>query len=232
MESPSTTKPTLRVILTGATGMVGEGVLHECLNAPEVQQVLLLNRKPSGIQHPKVKEIVHADLFDLTAVEDQLIGYNACFFCLGISSVGVSKEEYYRITYELTMKVATTLSRLNADMTFCYISGAGTNSSEKGGSNWSRVKGKTENDLKLLQFKQVYNFRPGMLETTPGLKNTLRLYKYISWLIPIMKVLYPKGVGSLKELGQGMIHATAYGYPKQTLEVKDIRAAASPNTKG
>jgi len=224
--------PALRVILTGATGMVGEGVLHECLSAPEIQQVLLLNRKPSGIIHPKVKEVIHADLFDLTAVEDQLIGYNACFFCLGISSVGVSKEEYYKITYELTMNVATTLSRLNADMTFCYISGAGTNSSEKGGSNWSRVKGKTENDLNLLQFKQVYNFRPGMLETTPGLKNTLKLYKYISWLIPIMKVIYPKGVGSLKELGQGMIRATAYGYPKQTLEVKDIRAAASLNTKG
>ena len=223
--------PALRVILTGATGMVGEGVLHECLNAPEVQLVLLLNRKPSGITHPKLKEIIHADLFDLSAIEGQLIGYNACFFCLGISSVGVSKEEYYRITYELTMKVATTLSRLNADMTFCYISGAGTNSSEKGGSNWSRVKGKTENDLKLLQFKQVYNFRPGMLETTPGLKNTLKLYKYISWLIPIMKVIYPKGVGSLKELGQGMIRATVYGYPKQTLEVKDIRAA-SLNTKG
>ena len=187
--------PALRVILTGATGMVGEGVLHECLNAPEVQQVLLLNRKPSGITHPKLKEIIHADLFDLSAIEGQLIGYNACFFCLGISSVGVSKEEYYKITYELTMKVATTLSRLNADMTFCYISGAGTNSSEKGGSNWSRVKGKTENDLKLLQFKQVYNFRPGMLETTPGLKNTLKLYKYISWLIPIMKVIHPKGVG-------------------------------------
>jgi hypothetical protein len=165
----TTSTPVLRIIITGATGMVGEGVLHECLNAPEVQQIVLLNRKASGIVHPKVKEIIHADLFDLSAIEDQLIGYNACFFCLGISSVGISKEEYYKTTYELTMKVATTLSRLNADMTFCYISGAGTNGSEKGGSNWSRVKGKTENDLKLLQFKQVYNFRPGMLETTPGL---------------------------------------------------------------
>jgi len=223
----NTSTPLLRVILTGATGMVGEGVLHECLNAPEVQQVLLLNRKPSGIIHPKVKELIHADLFDLSGIEDQLIGYNACFFCLGISSVGVSKEAYYKTTYELTMKVATTLSRLSADITFCYISGAGTNSSEKGGSNWSRVKGKTENDLKLLQFKQVYNFRPGMLETTPGLKNTVSLYKYISWLIPILKVVYPKGVGSLRELGQGMINATAYGYPKPTLEVNDIRAAAN-----
>lgn len=225
----TTSTPELRVIITGATGMVGEGVLHECLNSPEVQQVLLLNRKPSGIIHPKVKEVIHADFFDLSAIEDQLIGYNACFFCLGISSVGVSKADYYKTTYELTMKVATTLSRLNGDMTFCYISGAGTNSSEKGGSNWSRVKGKTENDLKLLQFKQVYNFRPGMLETTPGLKNTVSLYKYISWLIPVLKVVYPKGVGSLRELGQGMIRATAYRYPKQTLEVIDIRAAAGIN---
>jgi len=216
----------LRVILTGATGMVGEGVLHECLQAPEVEAVLLLNRKPSGITHPKVTEIVHANLFDLTTIEGQLIGYNACFFCLGISSIGISKEEYYKTTYELTMKVATTLSRLNADMTFCYISGAGTNSSEKGGSNWSRVKGKTENDLKLLQFKQVYNFRPGFLQPTPGLKNTLSMYKYIGWLVPVLKVVYPAGVGSLRELGQGMVHATAHGYPKQTLEVKDIRATA------
>jgi len=223
----TTSVPALRIILTGATGMVGEGVLHECLNAPEVQQVLLVNRKPSGITHPKVKEIVHPDLFDLSAIEDQLIGYNACFFCLGISSVGVSNEEYYKTTYELTMKVATTLSRLNADMTFCYISGAGTNSSEKGGSNWSRVKGKAENDLKLLQFKHVYNFRPGFLQPTPGLKNTLSLYKYIGWLVPVLKTVYPAGVGSLKELGQGMINAAAYGYPNQILEVEDIRAAAS-----
>jgi hypothetical protein len=224
MDNSST--PALRVILTGATGMVGEGVLHECLQAPEVEKVLLLNRKPSGITHSKITELVHGDLFDLTSIENHLIGYNACFFCLGISSVGVSKEDYYKTTYELTMNVAKTLSRLNADMTFCYISGAGTNSSEKGGSNWSRVKGKTENDLKLLQFKQIYNFRPGFLETTPGLKNTLPLYKYIGWLTPILKVVMPGSVGSLRELGLGMVHATAYGYPKQTLEVKDIREAA------
>lgn len=219
--------PALRVILTGATGMVGEGVLHECLQAPEVEHILLLNRKPSGIVHAKVTELVHSNMHDLTAVEDRLIGYNACFFCLGISSVGVSKEDYYKTTYELTMHVAETLGRLNADMTFCYISGAGTNSSEKGGSNWSRVKGKTENDLKLLQFKAVYNFRPGFLQTTPGLKNTLSLYKYIGWLTPVLKVLFPGVVGSLAELGRGMVNATAYGYPKQTLEVKDIREAAA-----
>jgi hypothetical protein len=222
----TTSTPVLRVIITGSTGMVGEGVLHECLNAPEVESILLLNRKPSGIRHPKVTEVVHSNFFDLSAIEGQLTGYNACFFCLGISSVGVSKEDYYKTTYELTMKVATTLSRINANMTFCYVSGAGTNSTQKGGSNWSRIKGKTENDLKLLPFKQVYNFRPGFLETTPGLKNTLSFYKYISWLIPVLKLVYPNGIGSLRELGLGMIHATAYSYHKQTLEVKDIREAA------
>lgn len=220
--------PQLRVIITGATGMVGEGVLHECLEAPEVEKVLLLNRRASGIQHPKVTEVVHQDLFDLTAIERELTGYNACFFCLGTTSVGKSEEEYYRTTYELTMQVATTLSRLNGSMTFCYISGAGTNSSGKGGSNWSRVKGKVENDLKLLPFEKVYNFRPGFLQPTPGLNNTLGFYKYINWLFPVLRPLMPGMLGTLRELGQGMIHATAYGYPKDVLEVKDIRDAAAP----
>ena len=220
----SKTTPALRIILTGATGMVGEGVLHECLQSPLVEKVLLLNRKPSGVTHPKVTEIVHGNMHDLSAVENMLIGYNACFFCLGISSVGISKEEYYKITYELTMHVAQTLSRLNADMTFSYISGASTDIN--GRANWARVKGKTENDLKLLQFKQVYNFRPGFMKPTPGLKNTLSFYKYITWMFPLLRVLMPGGVGTLSELGQGMIRATVYGYPKDTLEVKDIRAAA------
>ncbi len=219
--------PKLRVIITGATGMVGEGVLHECLNAPEVEKVLLLNRRASGIQHLKVTEVVHPDLFDLTAVEAELTGYNACFFCLGTTSVGKSEEEYYRTTYDLTMQVATTLSRLNGSMTFCYISGVGTNSSQKGGSNWSRVKGKVENDLKLLPFEKVYNFRPGFLQPTPGLKNTLGFYRYINWLFPVLRPLMPGMLGTLKELGLGMIHATAYGYPKDVLEVKDIREAAT-----
>jgi len=218
------TTPALRVILTGATGMVGEGVLHECLQSPLVEKVLLLNRKPSGINHPKVTEIVHGNMHDLSAVEDKLIGYNACFFCLGISSVGISKEEYYKITYELTMHVAQTLSRLNADMIFSYISGAGTNIN--GGSNWARVKGKTENDLKLLQFKKVYNFRPGFMKPTPGLKNTLSLYKYTTWMYPLLRALMPGSMGTLKELGEGMINTTVYAYPKDTLEVKDIRAMA------
>src|ERR1700760_1831316 len=141
---------TLRVIITGATGMVGEGVLHECLQHPAVEAVLILNRKPMGLSHPKLKEVVHADFYNLSAIEPQLSGYNSCFFCLGVSSVGMPAEEYYKVTYTLTMHVAETLVRLNADMVFFYVSGAGTDSTEKGRTRWARVKGKTENDLQKL----------------------------------------------------------------------------------
>jgi hypothetical protein len=216
----------LKVILTGATGMVGEGVLHECLQHENVEQVLVLGRRSCGMTHPKLKEIVHADLYDLSAIEDQLKGYNACFFCLGTSSVGMKEQAYYKITYELTMQVATTLSKQNQDMTFCYISGAGTDSTEKGRLMWARVKGKTENDLMKLSFKKAYNFRPGVIRPTKGLKNTLSFYKYLGWLLPIIGFFAPKYITSLKELGLAMINATINGNEKQVLEVKDILALA------
>ncbi|HEY6979254.1 MAG TPA: epimerase, partial [Chitinophagaceae bacterium] len=158
----------IKLIITGTTGMVGEGVLNECLQHDDVEQILSISRKPCGIINPKLKEIVHTNFYDLSSVEDRLKGYNACFFCLG-SSVGMKEKEYYRLTYDLTMYVAETLSRINHDMTFCYISGAGTDSTEKGRSMWARVKGKTENDLMKLSFKSVYNFRPGILIPTKGL---------------------------------------------------------------
>ena len=170
----------ISVIITGATGMVGEGVLNECLLHDNVEQVLVINRRPCGITHPKLKEIIHADFYDLSPVENQLVNYNACFFCLGVSSVGMKEPEFYRLTYTLTMHVAQTLSTLNPGMTFCYISGAGTDSTEKGRMMWARVKGKTENDLMKLPFKQVYNFRPAILQSTKGLKNTLPYYKYFA----------------------------------------------------
>src|ERR1700744_5522049 len=176
----------IRAIVTGATGMVGEGVLMECLQHPQVEAVLVINRKPCGVTHPKLKEIIHSDFFDLSAIAGQLSGYNACFFCLGVSSVGMKEPEYYKLTYTLTMHVGQTLSRLNPDMTFCYVSGGSTDSTEKGKVMWARVKGKTENDLMKLPFKQVFNFRPGYMHPTPGLKNVLPLYKYISWLYPIL----------------------------------------------
>lgn len=207
--------------------MVGEGVLHECLNHPDVEQVLVLGRKSGGVSHPKLSELIVTDFYDLSALEPQLQGYNACFFCLGISSVGMSEADFYRVTYTLTLSVAQTLSRLNSDMTFCYISGAGTDSTEKGRAMWARVKGKTENDLMKLPFKQVYNFRPGYLHPTPGLKNTLSYYKYLSWLYPAFRTLFPNVVSTLRELGLAMIQAVQNGYPQPVVEVKDIRALAS-----
>src|ERR1700694_5397273 len=137
----------IRAVITGSTGMVGEGVLHECLQHPDVAAILVINRKPCGIVHPKLQEILHQDFFNLTPVEQALTGFNACFFCLGVSSVGMKAEKYYNLTYTLTLHAGETLSRLNPGMTFCYISGAGTDSTEKGRSRWARVKGKTENDL-------------------------------------------------------------------------------------
>jgi hypothetical protein len=216
----------IKAIVTGVTGMVGEGVLHECLQHPDVESVLIINRKPSGITHPKLKEIVHPDFFDISPIESQLSGYNACYFCLGVSSVGMKEPEYTKMTYTLTMHVAEALSRQNPDMTFCYVSGASTDSTEKGKSMWARVKGKTENDLMKLPFAQVFAFRPGYLHPTPGLKNTLPLYKFIGWLYPILKKLYPKTGTLLSELGLAMINVTKFGYDKKILEVGDIETVA------
>jgi len=212
----------IRVIITGVTGMVGEGVLHECLQHPDVTAVLVINRKPCGISHPKLKEIIHADFFDVSPIADQLKGYNACYFCLGVSSIGMKEPEYYKLTYTLTLNFATLLSQVNKDLAFCYISGAATDSTEKGRSMWARVKGETENDLMKLPFKQVFAFRPGYIHPTKGLKNTHKFYNYIGWLYPIVKVIFP-GMGStMRELGLAMINCTKYGYEKKHIEVKDI----------
>jgi hypothetical protein len=215
-----------KVILTGATGMVGEGVLHECLQSASIEEVLLLSRRPSGIVHAKVKELVQSDLSDITAMADRLTGYDGCFFCLGVSSVGMDAATYRKTTYDLTLHIAEILSRSNPSMVFCYVSGAGTDGTEKGRLQWARVKGKVENDLCKLPFKAVYNFRPGLLVPTPGLKNTLSLYKYIGWTIPFFRLVTPGSVGTLQELGQAMIHTLTIGYPKNVLEVRDIRQLA------
>ena len=212
----------IRAILTGATGMVGEGVLHECLQHEEVESVLVINRKPCGVSHPKLKEIIHTDFFDLAHLEPQLSGYNACFFCLGVSSVGMKEPEYTRITYDLTMNVAQTLGKLNPGMTFCYISGAGTDSTEKGKMMWARVKGKTENDLVKLPFKAAYSFRPPFMLPTKGLKNALPYYQYVSWLYPVFRPVFPGYFITLKELGLAMINSVIFGSGKKVLESKDI----------
>lgn len=218
----------LRVIITGATGMVGEGVLHECLQDPDISAVLLINRKPSGVTHPKLKEIVHGDFFELSAIEGQLAGYDACYFCLGVSAIGMNEADYYKMTYTLTLYVAQILSKANPEMIFCYVSGSGTDSSEKGRVMWARVKGKTENDLMNLPFKKVYAFRPGYMHPTKGLKNVKKYYNYMSWMYPFARTVFPNFVSTLKELGQAMIQVTKNGYPKKVLEVKDIVKLAKP----
>lgn len=215
-----------KAIVTGATGMVGEGVLHECLLHNDVEEVMVINRKPCGIQHPKLKEIIHANFLDFSTIESQLEGYNACFFCLGVSSVGMKEEDYYKLTYTLTLHVANTLGKHNQDMTFCYVSGASTDSTEAGRLMWARVKGKTENDLMKLPFKQVYNFRPAAIEATKGLKNVLPYYKYLSWLFPVIKLFAPNAVVKLKDIGIAMINTVIKGYEKQILEVSDIKILA------
>lgn len=217
----------MRVIITGASGMVGEGVLHECLNSNAVKEVLVLGRRSCGTTHPKLKELLHSNFHDLSPVADQLKEYDACFFCAGVSSVGKKEEEFYHLTYALTMHVAETLAKQNSNMTFCYVSGAGTDSSEKGRLMWARVKGKTENELTKLSFAQVYNFRPGIIESIRGMKNTIKLYNYFKWLLPIVKFISKNGVVSLTEIGQAMIKAATKGYKKQVLEVKDIKELAA-----
>jgi uncharacterized protein YbjT (DUF2867 family) len=212
----------INVIITGSTGMVGEGVLHECLNHPDVEKVLVINRRSVNITHPKLTEVLAADLFDLTSVEDKLSGYDTCFYCLGVTSLGVKEPEYYRVTYDLTMDVARRLVRLNPDMTFCYISGAGTTHPDQAKLMWIRVKGKIEQDLTSLNFRKVYLFRPGLMRPTKGLKHAHKYYFIFDIFYPLFRLLMPKFVSTLKELGLAMINSAIKGYEKQILEVTDI----------
>lgn len=219
----------INVIITGATGMVGEGVLLSCLDQPSIARVLVLVRKPLSFSHPKMEVLVHNDFHDLQAVEARLANYQACYFCLGISSVGVNKARYFATTYELTLYVAHTLSRLNPDMSFCYVSGAGTDSKERSRLSWARVKGRTENELCRLPFKQVFNFRPGFIKPLKSQQFAHKLYQYLGWLYPIGRLLYPKGFCTMEELAKAMLIVTFNGYPNNPLEGTDIiRAARQP----
>ncbi len=216
----------IRAIVFGATGMVGEGVLHEALNHPDVESVIVIGRKSCDVKHQKLKELVHADFFNYSSIEEHLKGYNACYFCLGISSVGKSEKDYTRITYDLTMRAAETLSRLNPGMTFCYVSGAGTDSTEKGRVMWARVKGKTENDLTKLPFKAAYAFRPGFIKPIKGLRNAYKIAEVLGILYPVLKGLFPKYVCTLHDLGLAMIRVTLSGDSKKIVENLDIARLA------
>ena len=217
----------IKAIITGSTGMVGEGVLHICLNSLVVESVLVINRRPCEVEHPKLKEVIHKNFMDLSAIEEKMKGYNACYFCAGVSSIGKNENEYRKITYDLTLNFAETFLQLNPDSVFTYVSGVGTDSSEKGKSMWARIKGKTENDLLRLPFKDSYMFRPGFIQPIKGLKHTYTLYKILHPFYPLFEKLSPKYVCTLEQLGNSMINVTIESYEKKVLENKDIRKTGS-----
>lgn len=206
--------------------MVGEGVLLECLAHPDVEQVLMVNRRPYPAQHPKLKECIVSDFFSLDAVADQLTGYDGCLYCAGISSRGMKEAEYSRITYDTPLFFAKKLSGLNPGMIFSHVSGSHTDSSEKGKIMWARVKGRAENALLKLPFKKVYNFRPGFMKPTPGQQNIQSYYKVISSMYPLLRLLLPGQVSTMREVGLAMINSVLIGYPKQILEITDIKILA------
>jgi len=212
----------MNVIVFGASGMVGEGVLLETLKNSAVSRVLVVGRRSCGVTHEKLTEILHGDFYNLAALEPRLQGYDACFFCLGVSSVGMSREDYTRVTYDLTMNVATTLARLNPQMTFCYVSGQGTDSTEQGKLMWARVKGKTENDLARLPFKATYAFRPGLMKPTAGQRNIKRMFRIAGPLYAVIKPLAPRSVCTLEEVGRAMVRVSSAGYSRRILDVPDI----------
>jgi len=208
--------------------MVGQGALRECLLDPGVMEVLVIGRSATRQQHPKLREVIHDDLFDLSSIAAQLAGYDACLFCLGVTSAGMSEADYTRVTHDLTLSVARTLAQLNPGMTFLYISGAGTDSSEHGRSMWARVKGRTENDLLRERFKAAYMLRPGYIQPMHGIKSKTPLYRAIypivAPLYPVLKVLAPKFVTTTEDLGRAMVTIAKSGAPKSVLEVPDINA--------
>lgn len=213
---------TIKVILTGATGMVGEGVLLECLAHPAVEQVLSVSRRPSGRQHDKLKECIVPDFLKLEGIADQFAGYDACFYCAGISSRGMSEAEYSRTTYEIPLHFAQALAILNPQMIFGHISGSHADSSEKGRIMWARVKGRAENALMQLGFQRVYNFRPGLMRPTEGQRNVPAALRALGSLYPMLRLLFPQNVSTMHEVGMAMINSVLVGYPKSILEVRDI----------
>lgn len=214
----------MRVILTGATGMVGEGVLLECLEHPAVERVLSVSRRSCGRTHPKLSELLVPDFRELDAVEAQLTGYDACFYCAGVSSVGMSEADYTAITLETPLAFARTLLRLNPGMTFVHVSGALTDSTERGKVMWARVKGKAENELMRMPFKSVYNFRPSLMKPTPGQKHVKGGYQLLRLVYPVLNLFFP-GM-NLRDVGRAMIEAARAGAPKHVLEVEDLRELA------
>ena len=222
----------IKVILFGSTGMLGQAVLLECLENMEVESILAINRQSCNISHPKLKEIIQRDLFDLSGLTAEMKGYNACLFCLGISSAGMKEPDYYKITYELTLNAAKTLLEINKDLTFCYISGTGTDSSEKGKIMWARVKGKTENALLAMPFKKAYMFRPAFIQPIKGIRSRTKLYNVIYAIFkPFYFILkhFDGFVTNTDTFGKAMILTVLNGYEKNILENRDINKIVRDN---
>jgi uncharacterized protein YbjT (DUF2867 family) len=217
----------MKVLLFGATGMVGQGVLRECLLDPGVEVAVSIGRSVSGVSNSKLREIVHADLTDYSTIESQLIGFDACFFCLGISSAGLTEDQYSRITFDITLSAAETLARLNTGMTFVYVSGAGTDSTERGRTMWARVKGRTENALLRLPFKAAFMFRPGIIVPRFGARSKTKSYRVLYTLsrpvLPLLRRAFPNQVLTTDEIGLAMLIVARHGAPKAVLETRDIR---------
>lgn len=225
----------MNVLIFGATGMVGQGVLRECLLDPDVQLVQTVGRSVTGTQHPKLREVIHRNMSDFTSLADSLSGFDACFFCLGVSSAGMKADEYERLTYGITMAAAETLSRLNPQMTFLYVSGAGTDSSEHGRIMWARVKGRTENALLRLPFRAAYMFRPGFIEPVHGARSKTDAYRLLyavtKPLMPLLRSLFRSFILTTEELGLAMLAVAKHGAPKLVLEVRDIRAVLAAQNR-
>ena len=218
----------MRVILFGATGMVGQGVLRECLLDPGIESVLVVGRSTTGQRHAKLREIVHDNFLDFSAIESELSGFDACFFCLGVSSVGMNEERDRHLTYDITMAAAATLARLNPGMVFIYVTGRGTDSTEQGRLMWARVKGKTENDLLKLPFKAAYMFRPAGIQPLHGIKSKTAwvqgIYVAAAPLLSLLNRVAPKYMTTTEQVGRAMIRVARDGYPKPVLESEDINA--------
>jgi uncharacterized protein YbjT (DUF2867 family) len=221
----------MRVVIFGASGMLGQGVLRECLRAPDVEQVVTIVRRPSGASDPKLIECVHADLLDYRAVEAMLAGLDACYFCLGVASVGLSEAQYTRVTYDIALAAGRTLARLNPHMTFIFVSGQGTDATEKGSTMWARVKGRTENALRALPFKAVYAFRPGFIQPLHGARSRTRAYRLtyaiLGPVMPLLRALFPNQVLTTEVIGQAMLNITRHGAPHPILDAREINAAAN-----
>ena len=217
----------MKVVIFGATGMVGKGVLLECLDEARIEQVLVVSRHPIDVSHSKIRDIVHQDFFDFSGIQSQFADVDACFFCLGVSSIGVSAREYHRLTYDLTLAAATALASVTAQrLTFCYVSGEGADSTERGRTAWARTKGKTENALLRLPFKAAFMFRPGYIQPLRGIKSKTRwyqaLYDVMGPFYPILRRLLPRYVTTTVNIGRAMIQVAASGYSKQILSSTDI----------